>query len=128
MPSWPVTTYYPFALVMGADNSNAASTSNPLPVRPIAASGIVNRSVSIISANVAQTLAATFATRNFLMVQNLDTVNALWLNFDATAVSGISSMRLQPMSMFLLQGGFVPTGSISVFTSSTSVSIFAVEG
>ena len=86
-----------------------------------------DRSGSIASGGVAQTLAPANNSRSYILIQNNGTAD-LWFDFTTTAIVGSPSFRLQPGADWSTDSQFVTTESISIISSTTGASWTAKEG
>lgn len=87
---------------------------------------VTDRSGTITSGGVAQTLMSANAARKYLMIENTDNTN-LWFNFTTTAVQGQPSCLLLPNSAFVMEDAFVSTEAISIIGATTAKSFSAKE-
>lgn len=96
---------------------------------------LTDRSGTITTGGSPQTLAASNAARNYLLIVNVsDTV--LWVNFDVAATNGSPSIPLQAASVnggsdggvLIFEGTFVSTDSVSIYGPTTGKAFVAKEG
>lgn len=100
-----------------------------MPVAPNGAHAIpTNRSGSITTGGSAQSAAAANAARNYLLIQNKTTAaESFWVNCrGADAVADSPSVEVAPGVTLMYEGGFVPTGAISVIAATTGTK-FTIE-
>jgi hypothetical protein len=89
---------------------------------------LTNRSGTITTGGVAQTLAAINAARAYLFIQNLHATEDLWINFTTAAAATQPSIRLSAGDTFSMEGSFVSTELVSVFAATTAHPFSAKEG
>lgn len=87
---------------------------------------LTNRSGTITAGATAQTIAAALATRRYFFLQNVSTGD-LWVNFGTTAVAAQPSIKLLPEAVLEYDGGFVPTGLVSLIGATTGQAFVAKE-
>ncbi len=81
---------------------------------------LTDRSGTITLGGTAQTMMAANASRVYLLIQNQDATEDLWINFTTTAVEDEPSIRLPALSGFVMETGFVSTQAVSVIAATTS--------
>lgn len=90
-------------------------------VAPTPAVGaFTDRSGTIATGGAAQQIAAANTSRKYLLIQNVDTTEDLWVNFGVAAVANQPSIRLSPYGSLVLEGAFVTTQYVSVIAATTS--------
>ena len=87
---------------------------------------LTDRSGSITSGTVAQTLAAANATRKYFLFVNQSAGN-MWLNFTTTATMDQPSILIVPTGSLAMEAGFVSTELISVIGATTGQKWMAKE-
>ena len=106
----------PTALVGGRLDVNVgAGTVSTTPTQGT----LTDRSGTITLGGTAQTLAAASATRKYLLIENLDLTNPLWINFTTAAVQSQPSIRLGVGGSFSMEAGFISTELVSVIAATT---------
>lgn len=80
---------------------------------------LTDRSGAITTGATAQQLAAANTARKYLLIQNLDSGEDLWINFTTTAVADRPSIRIPPDGTFVMEGSFVSTELVSVIAATT---------
>ncbi len=85
-----------------------------------------NKSGTIASGGVAQTLAALNATRRGFWVQNLSTGD-LWISSLGTAAASQPSLRIPPGALYEFPQGGVPGAALSIFGATTGQAFSARE-
>jgi hypothetical protein len=80
---------------------------------------LTDQSGTIASGGVAQTLMAANPTRAYLLIENVDPSEDLWIDFTADAVVGQPSILIAPRSGFVMDG-FVSGEAVSVIAATTS--------
>ncbi len=88
---------------------------------------LTDRSGTITAGGTAQTLAAANAARRYLLVENLDPAEDLWINFTTTAAAAHPSLLIPPRGGFVMDAGFVSTELVSVIAATTSHAFTAKE-
>ena len=94
-----------------------SGASSGTPVTPTKGT-TTDRSGSIASGTVAQTLAAANATRKYFLFVNQSAGN-MWLNFTTTATMDQPSILIVPTGSLAMEAGFVSTEAISVIGATT---------
>ena len=87
---------------------------------------LTDRSGSIASGTVAQTLAAANATRKYFLFVNQSAGN-MWLNFTTTAIMDQPSILIVPNGSLVMEAGFISTELISVIGATTGQKWMAKE-
>ena len=87
---------------------------------------LTDRSGSITSGTVAQTLAAANATRKYFLFVNQSAGN-MWLNFTTTATMDQPSILIVPTGSLAMEAGFISTELISVIGATTGQKWMAKE-
>jgi hypothetical protein len=104
-----------------------ASDQTAIPIKPTngtltdrsgATSGTPSTSTQVAAAN---------ATRKYFILQNLDTTNAVWINFTTAAAATQPSIKLNPLDVFVMEAGFVSTEAINILSAVASVNFSAKE-
>jgi hypothetical protein len=109
--------------VTGAPDKSADQTAAPV------GGALTNRSLALTTGGVAQVAAALNADRYYLLVQNLDASEDLWLSLVGTAAAAtIGSLLIAAKGGFEWSGSFVPTGALSVVAATTGHKITIWEG
>ncbi len=115
-------------LDLGAANlSQRVSGSLPVLVTP-SFGALTNRSGTITTGGVSQTLAAVNAVRRYLFIQNVDPNEDLWFNFTSAATVAQPSIRLTPQSAFTMESGFISTEAVTVIAATAAHPFTAKEG
>jgi len=109
------------------------SAANPLPVTGTISSTpssgtLTDRSGTITAGGTAQTLAASNSSRKYLLIENQDSAESLWINFTTAAVTSQPSIELQPGATFVMDSAFVSTELVSVIAATTGHKFAAKEG
>lgn len=105
------------------------SDANPIPVAVVSATSSVvltDRSGSITSGGVAQTLMASNSSRRGLWVQNLSSGD-LYVCFVGTATAGGSSIKLAAGALYESPAHGVPVSHVSIFGATTGQAFSANE-
>jgi hypothetical protein len=102
--------------------------ANPLKVDISLQGALTDKSGTITTGGTAQQLAAANPTRRYLLVQNLDSSNPLWINFTTTAVQTQPSIRIGVGGSFVMEAGFISTELVSVVGAVTGHAWTAKEG
>lgn len=116
-------------LQVGVDGAAAdVSSSNPLPVSlPTVSTSLVNKSGTITSGGVAQTLCAANSSRIGFCVQNVSSEN-LWINeLGSSAAATQPSLLLSPGSLYEAPASCVSKLAISIFGATTGQAFSARE-
>ncbi len=91
--------------------------------------GITDRSGTITAGGTAQTAAAANSGRQYLLIQNLDASEDLWVRFGATAaVATPGSVKLLGNSGMTFESGPCATGLVSVIAATTGHKFTIWEG
>lgn len=88
---------------------------------------LTDKSGTITSGGVAQTLAAANTARKYIIIQN-NSVESLWINFTTTAVQTQPSIQLLPNGSYVMEASFVSTELISIIGATTGSAFSAKEG
>lgn len=80
---------------------------------------LTDRSGTITTADTDQVLAAANLTRKYLLVQNLDDGEPLWINFGVAAVATQPSYRIDPGQTFKMEGNVVSSQAVHVISGVT---------
>lgn len=107
-----------------------ADANGRLIVSPVPQQGnLTDESGTISSGGTQQTLAAVNTARRYLMVQNLDASEDLWINFGSNAVIATAgSIQIKAGATFTMEGAFVSTQLVSVIAATTAHKFTAKEG
>jgi len=90
---------------------------------------LTDRSGTITAGTTHQELAAANGSRRYLMVQNLDGTEDLWINFGADAeIATAGSILIKAGVIFEMKDAFVSTQSVSVNATTTAHKFTAKEG
>jgi len=110
--------------------------ATPLPVTTTATGGGIaikgnpvtytNRSSTITSGGVAQTLMAANASRNGFLIQNVSSGD-LWISSLGTAAASQPSIQLPPMAYYEPPLNGVPVAAISIYGATTGQAFSARE-
>ena len=106
---------------------SGTSSSGGTPISPSNGT-LTNRSSTIAVAATAQQLAAVNASRKYLLIENLDGANSLWVNFTTTAVQSQPSIELKPGATLVMESSYVTTELISVIGPNAGQAFCAKEG
>lgn len=87
---------------------------------------LTDHSGTIAAANTSQQVMAANAARRYLLVQNLDTSEDLWIDFTADAVESEPSLKIAPGQSFVQESGFVSTEAVNVIAATVGHA-FAVK-
>lgn len=92
--------------------------------------GFTDGSGTLTLLNTEQDALAANAARRYLIVQNVDPTNVLWVDIDNDAVEDQPSFLLQPKGLGILvfEDGFIPTGRVSVIGGATGQKFVVKEG
>jgi hypothetical protein len=85
-----------------------------------AVASLTDCSGTITAGGTAQQLAAANASRCYLLIQNVDPAEDLWIDFGTIAVASQPSIKLLPGGAFSMEGSFVTGQSVSVIAATTS--------
>lgn len=96
-------------------------------VRSLSAAA-VDKSGSLTSGGTAQQLAAANTTRHYLLIQNIDGSEDMWVSFTGTAAGSTAGSFLIPAKgMLAFDGNYVPTGAVSIVAATTGHKWSALE-
>lgn len=91
-----------------------------------------DRSGTITVGATSQVAAAANIGRQYLLIQNIDAAEDLWVNFDtaAAAIAGAGSIQLKPAGSLVFEAGmgFVPTCAINVNATTLGHKFTCKEG
>jgi len=103
------------------------STGRLLTVQVPTQGTLTDKSGTITSGGTQQTLAASNTTRKYLMVQNIDASEDLWINFGSNAVVATAgSIQIKAGVIFEMKA-FVSTQLVSVIATTTAHKFTAKE-
>lgn len=131
----PVQITTPVAGIQAGFSDVPVSPSNPLSVSQVPLQGtFVDRSGSIASGGVSQTLAVANTSRRRLFImnpatatsQNIATAESLFVNFGTAAALNSTSMEITPGGSYDSEAGPVTTQSITVI-STTAGHLFVAK-
>lgn len=83
---------------------------------------------AITAGGTDQTAYAANLVRKYLLIQNLDSTEPLWVNFGAPATEDAPSIRLDAGAGMVWEGSFVPTQAVHVIAATTAHAFTAKEG
>lgn len=110
-------------VIAGVDDSgNAqplAADSTGLFTSP-SRGGLTDHSGSIATGGTAQDIVASSATRKYLLIQNNDPAEDMWIDFGVDAIVGQPSFLIPAGGGFVMDAAFVSTDRISVVAATTS--------
>lgn len=86
-----------------------------------------NRSGTLTTAATAQTIMQVNTARRYLFIENLDSTEDLWFNFNIPAVRSQPSVLIRPYGSFVMEGSFVSTEAISVIATTAAHAFTAKE-
>lgn len=90
---------------------------------------LVDRSGAITTGGAAQDAAAANSGRQYLLIQNIDAAEALWVNLGATAaVATAGSITLAAGASLVFESGPCATGRVSVVAATTGHKFTVKEG
>lgn len=79
-------------------------------------------------AATSQSLFAANVARKFLLIQNLDAAEDLWVNFGAAATIDKPSIKIAAGQILRFDGNFIPTQSVTVIATTINHKYTAKEG
>jgi hypothetical protein len=83
------------------------------------AGAFTDQSATLTTGGVAETVVLANADRRYLLIQNVDTTENLWVNFGASAVDAETSILLTPYGSLVFDGSFITTQYVSVYAETT---------
>jgi len=112
----------PVVLVGGIDGSGLAQpvyldADGNLPVISVSRGSISDASGTIASGGVAQDIDAASPGRKYLLIQNVDPGEDMWIDFGTDAVVGEPSFLIPAGGGFIMDAGFVSTDRVSVIAA-----------
>lgn len=111
---------------MGAHDANPVVTGT-VTANPVVGA-LTNRSGSTSGTpSTSTTLMSSNASRKYLAIQNLDGTTAIFINF-TSAADATNSFQLAAGQAYVMEGSFVSTEAITVFSTGTSIKYAAKEG
>lgn len=84
-----------------------------------ASGGVTDRSGAITVGGTQQTLAAVKLDRKYLLIQNVDASEEMWINFTTTAVADKPSIKIPAGGGFVMEGSYVTSELVSVVAATT---------
>ena len=89
---------------------------------------VTDKSGTLTLANTAQTIAVANATRRYLYIQNMSTIDSLWVNLGVVAVQSQPSFELFPGAAFVMENNFISSQFVSIIGPTTGQPWSAKEG
>lgn len=74
------------------------------------------------------TVMASNASRKYLLIQNLDSTNNIYINFTSAASNGTGSYTLLPYGTLVQEGQYVSTEAVTVLATVASIKYSAKQG
>ena len=129
----------PVTLVSGSTYVvSAGGQVTPIGSAPVTVSGSVSAitrgslsdsSGTITTGGTAQTVFASNASRNYLLIVNNSSTDILWISFTTTAVQGRPSIPIYPAGgSFLMSTTYISTEAVSIIGATTGDSYTAKQG
>jgi hypothetical protein len=106
----------------------AVDATGRLQITTGAGGSLTDRSGTVAVGGTQQTLAGINSVRRYLLVQNIDDGEDLWINFTTVAVTDQPSIRLGPGESFTMEGSFVSPQLVSVIAATSGHKFTAKEG
>jgi hypothetical protein len=107
---------------------NIADEAGKVIVRPDPKIGaFTDISGTITAGGTAQTISAASLTRRYLLIQNVDPDEDMWVDFGVDAVEDQPSIRLAPYGSIVFENSFVPSQAVSVIATTTAHPFTAKE-
>ena len=105
------------------------STGRLIAVQVPTQGNLTDRSGTVATGTTHQELAAANTSRKYLMIQNLDGTEDLWINFGADAeIATAGSIQVKAGVIFEMKDAFVSTQAVSVNATTTAHKFTAKEG
>lgn len=82
------------------------------------------KSVGVTSA----LLLAANASRSYLVIQNQDAANPIYLNFGGTAAANNGSLKIPAGGNYVVENGYIPTSAINAIATGGTVAVNVIEG
>lgn len=98
-----------------------------LKVNPGIYRGTPTQSAKSVTTSNAQLLAAN-SNRSYLVIQNQDTANPIYLNFGGTAAANSGSLKIPAGGNYVAENGFIPTSAINAIATGGTVAVNTIEG
>lgn len=99
-----------------------------LVVRPVRQGVLSDFGGTIATGGTAQTIIGPNLARRFLLIENLDPTEDLWLDFTSAAVLSQPSILIPHGETFRMDGAFVSTEEVSLNATTTAHPFAAKEG
>lgn len=80
------------------------------------------------TANTSTLVAAANSNRHYFIIENIDSLAYLYVNFTSAAAPSDSSILLLPYGSYVMEASFITTEAIYVCSSGTSTKFVAKEG
>lgn len=87
-----------------------------------------NSGTTSVTPSTSTTLMASNANRKYLLIQNLDTVNNIYINFTSAAANATGSLKILPGGSFVMESTFVSTEAVNVLATVASINFTAKQG
>lgn len=101
--------------------------SGILKVNPGLYRGTPTQSAKSVTTSSAQLLAAN-SNRSYLVIQNQDATNPMYINFGGTAAANNGSLKIPANGNYVAENGYIPTSAINAIASGGTVLVNTVEG
>lgn len=100
---------------------------NPVSAVSVSQVSPVDKSGTIVAANVSQVVAAANPSRTFFMFQNVSD-KVMWLNFGSAATAGQPSFQINQGGSITLSGPTIVSDAINVLSPNVGKAFTAKEG
>jgi len=103
-----------------------ASNQSPITIAP-QLGALTDGSGSLAAGSVSQQIFAANATRKYLTVQNISSID-LYVNIGAVATIDSNSIKLLPNGSVTFENNFIPTSNVTIIGSTLGAKFIAKEG
>jgi len=122
------------AFTLATSNANrivisGATFSGGTPGSIVTANGgaLTDGSGTITAGGTAQQVFASQPGRAYLIIQNLDAAETMYVNIGAAATAGSGSFQLLSGGSLVFENGYIPSGSVSIIAATTGHKFTAKE-
>ena len=112
---------------VGAD-AGLIGVASEISVSATKQAAITEKGIDLASGGTAEVIAAANGDRRYLLIQNRDSAEVMYVGVGVTAVADESSILLEAAQSFVMEGSFVSTDAISVLAATTNHQILCLEG
>lgn len=121
-----VTALNPLPVLAGFA-AGMLDSASILKVNPGLYRGTPTQTAKSVTTSNAQLLAAN-VNRSYLVIQNQDSSNPIFLNFGGTAAANNGSLKIPAGGNYVTENGYIPTSAINAIATGGTVAVNVIEG